>query len=277
MTFTTKYVNSKVFQTNEPCYIEKDVNGNLYILTKTGVIVKSSPLLDTTAEVVSTNIILDIGEYCNKIKISYNDSNIVYVSTTKNVYKLFLNKLQNKIGKFIWGNTTISSVSSLSFSSIITDNNYDYIMIYDTNRFMLFQEQNDLTSTLQKNHFSIYNESNILLQKDYVNNITFNRMLYKLLYNHDIFVSFIQSKLSYNYTNYDLLLDSVSVLSVDDVSNIRKEKTLDYFVGVNENISPQVVNRVFKKILDYQHTILSIIEPTIINTKYSTTQVIPFN
>ncbi len=99
----------------------------------------------------------------------------------------------------------------------------------------------------------------------------------KLIHNHDLFVSFLQSKLSYKYINYDLLLDSVSILSVKDLISLKKVKTLDYFVRVNENVTPQVINRVFLKLLDYQKTILLGINPNIVNTKYSTTQAITFN
>jgi hypothetical protein len=273
MIFITKYSNKKTFQTNIPCYIEKDINDNLYILTNTGLILKTTLLLDSTVESINTDIVLDVGEFCKKIKISYNNSNIAYISTNKNVYKLFLDRLQNKVGKFIWGTT----ITDLSLSNIATDDNYDYIIVYDNNRYLLFKETNNLISTLEKNYFKIYIDSDILLKDEYFNNITFNRMLYKLLYNHDLFVSFLQSKLAYKYTNYELLLDNLSVLSIGDVTSLKKEKTLDYFVGVNENVSPQVINRVFLKLLDYQKTILLGIKPNILNTKYPTTQAVSFN
>jgi hypothetical protein len=266
-------VIKKIFELNEPCYIEKDINDNLFILTKTGVMFKTTLLLDSTLERINTDIVLDAGEFCKKIKISYNNSNIVYISTNKNVYKLFLNRLQNKIGKFIWSNP----VSNLSLSNIATDEDYDYIIIYDSNKYSLYKENNNLISTLEKNYFKVYLESDIMFKDEYFNNITFNRMLYKLIYNHDLFVSFLQSKLSYKYINYDLLLDSVSILSVEDMISLKKVKTLDYFVGVNEHVTPQVINRVFLKLLDYQKTILLGINPNIINTRYTTTQAVTFN
>ena len=273
MVFITRYGNKKIFELNEPCYIEKDINDNLYILTKTGLMFKTTLLLDSTLERINTDIVLDAGEFCKKIKISYNNSNIVYISTNKNVYKLFLNRLQNKIGKFIWSNP----VSNLSLSNIAIDDDYDYIVIYDSNKYSLYKENNNLISTLEKNYFKVYLESDIIFKDEYFNNITFNRMLYKLIYNHDLFVSFLQSKLSYKYINYDLLLDSVSILSVEDMISLKKVKTLDYFVGVNEHVTPQVINRVFLKLLDYQKTILLGINPNIINTRYTTTQAVTFN
>lgn len=271
-----KYTNKKIFQSNIPCSIEVDQNDNLLILTSTGLLltIKSDLLGKTTKN--TFNITLDINESYKTLKLSLNNSNILYVCTNKNVYKIFADAKESNIGNFKWSNTTISSVTNLSFANIFTDYNFDNILIYDNNKFMLFRESNVPLSNLEKDYFKIYRTNEVLLNSDYFNNITFNNAIYKLMYNHKILVSYLQSRFSYTYVNRQLLLDNLSVLSPSVLSGAKNTITPNFYVGVNENITPQVFNRVIKNILSYQENILTLVTPHITNTKYSTAEVISF-
>ena len=277
LTYIRKYSNKKFFSNNAPVSMGIDnTSGILYVLTNLGEILKIDKSLLGDINIVSLGIDLTTNESFSHISFSKNNSNIVYISTNMNMYKLFVDRLPLLVGKFIWVNTNISNVTNLQFDILDTTENYDYIVIYINNRFLLFKESNNLINTLENVSYKIHNSGDILLSDEYFNNITFNSAITKLLHNHDILVSYLQSRYVYTYNNKHLTLSSVSILGESTLSALNVVKDYDYFAGVNESVSPQVFNRIIGKIIDYQHTIAGTLQPLITNTKNPITQVVKF-
>lgn len=90
----------KNFKNDIPADITYDIiNDCYYVLTTSAEIVKFNKEFYVDSH-INTNIDLTSGEYGNKIYISYNNSNVVYILTNKNVYKKFITKFDSNIGGF---------------------------------------------------------------------------------------------------------------------------------------------------------------------------------
>ena len=277
LTYLRKYTNKKLFTDDAPISMDVDVaNAMLYILTSKGNILKVSTTLLGNAEVINLEISLSVGESFNRIIFSKNNSNVVYISTSNNVYKLFVDRMPQLVGKFIWSNCNLGSVTNLQIDLLESTENYDYIVIYANNRFLIFKESNNFINVLESTGFKIHTKNDIFVKDEYFNNNTLNSAITKILHNHDLLVSFLQSKFVYTYANERLVLTNTSVLNGDDVIPLSNMNSYNNFVGVNELVCPQVLNRVLSSIIDYQVSISTVILPSITNMKHTQTQIITF-
>ena len=138
---------------------------------------------------------------------------------------------------------------------------------------MRFSEDNNLLTCLESTDFKIFDKNDILLNDQYFNNITLNKSFKKLLFNHDNLTTYIQSQFTYLYnTNKDLIYDSNLVLG----ENINISRDYNFFVGVNEVVTPQAFNRCIQELYSYQKTILDTLKKQIKNLKYPYTEVVTF-
>ena len=138
---------------------------------------------------------------------------------------------------------------------------------------MRFNEPNNLLNVLEDANFKIYDRKDVVVKEQYFNNITFNKSLQKLLYNHDNLASNIQFQFNVAYGTERLLaLTGISSLS----ASVVQEPTYDNFVGVNEVLTPQVFNRCIEKIYTYQLSIMKHLQFNVTNLKYPYSEIVLF-
>jgi len=288
---------SKEIKDNEPVsFTINTVDKNLYVLLSNYKILK----IPTDFKQEITTITLDNTffpiESPKKIFFSKNNSNIYYIMTTYNLYKYFNVGSNVPIGKFNWAKTNVPSLTSdgllrpddiLSDAAILEENNnYDSLFILEKNvpqheysglinatgidKILRCNEANGRIKLLENELFRSFDLNDILVKDQYFNSLTLNKSFKKLIFNMDIFSSYLQSKFLLEYNQFDDLKSTgKTTLTATPVF----AKDYNMFAGPNEVITPQVLNRCTKKIIDYQEYLLSVLQGQLINQKYTKTEV----
>ena len=234
------------------------------------------------------------GEVPVRIVFSKNVSNVYYIATRKNVYKYYLNKGRfGSLGDYDWtilerGGTsdTTGTITFTGDDTFITDmkilsenETYDSIFIYSkqymrtsasvitgaNDRILRFTDSNTLNSLLNNNTFKSFTYEDIKLQDEFFNNISYNKAVKKLIFNLDNYAENLTGNFKFTYDSgqFARYTDTVTLSSP-----FLKPISYDYFVGVNETVTPQTFNRTIDNILKYQEAILSQITSEASNTKF---------
>ena len=171
----------------------------------------------------------------------FNGDIIIHIGTLYN---------QNKIDTFCKRNQcTFYQIPQYEKSSMIK-----------CSGFFIYNETTSWLSSLTRLDFPAYTSDEIedIASTEYVNNLTFNKMVYKVVYNLINLKNHIIGKFwgAYNLDNI-MVYDQ---LEYDDFfQQLRINKDDDLFVHDNEPMSI-MINRIFEKIYDLQETILSHME-----------------
>ena len=267
------------FKTNVPVDIMYDeINDYYYILTENGLLIKynSDFYLE---ENIQSGIYLDPDERCIKIYQSYNNSNIAYVLTNRNVYKKFITKLDKNIGSFLfnaynivkdqrdfwnynyneWQNDRRTwytaaendinyykiSVKCLSFFP--NSNNYDDIFVVINSRILRCREDINYYTLFTNNSyrndfdvdFDIYTKDDCFIKNEYVQALTYNKSLYKLDFSINVFYEKIAFRPVSEYNSYKNLV-------IKNFEYVDIKSTYDYGLKIydNEIVDLNVVNRI---------------------------------
>jgi len=230
------------------------VTGVLFIVFDDFTILEIDSLFRSTA-ILHTP---DVGQLSpgtpTRILFSQNDSNIYYIITDTNVFKfLVYSGTDELIGTFNFTDlpgVNFTGTRKIFDAKILAENenrdslfilNKDTVKVGDEyrgrDRLMRFNEPNNLLNVLEDANFKIYDRKDVVVKEQYFNNITFNKSLQKLLYNHDNLASNIQFQFNVAYGTERLLaLTGISSLS----ASVVQEPTYDNFVGVNEVLTPSI-------------------------------------
>ena len=266
------------------------VTGVLFIVFDDFTILEIDSLFRSTA-ILHTP---DVGQLSpgtpTRILFSQNDSNIYYIITDTNVFKfLVYSGTDELIGTFNFTDlpgVNFTGTRKIFDAKILAENenrdslfilNKDTVKVGDEyrgrDRLMRFDEPNNLLNVLEDANFKIYDRKDVVVKEQYFNNITFNKSLQKLLYNHDNLASNIQFQFNVAYGTEKLLaLTGISSLS----ASVVQEPTYDNFVGVNEVLTPQVFNRCIEKIYTYQLSIMKHLQFNVTNLKYPYSEIVLF-
>jgi len=266
------------------------VTGVLFIVFDDFTILEIDSLFRSTA-ILHTP---DVGQLSpgtpTRILFSQNDSNIYYIITDTNVFKfLVYSGTDELIGTFNFTDlpgVNFTGTRKMFDAKILAENenrdslfilNKDTVKVGDEyrgrDRLMRFNEPNNLLNVLEDANFKIYDRKDVVVKEQYFNNITFNKSLQKLLYNHDNLASNIQFQFNVAYGTEKLLaLTGISSLS----ASVVQEPTYDNFVGVNEVLTPQVFNRCIEKIYTYQLSIMKHLQFNVTNLKYPYSEIVLF-
>ena len=226
-----------------------------------------------------------------RILFSQNDSNIYYIITDTNIFKFMVYDGSDELV----GSFNFTDLPNIGFDTtdrrifdakILAENeNRDSLFIFNKDtvkvggtyrgrdRLMRFNEPNNLINLLEDTNFKIYDREDILVKEQYFNNITFNKSLQKLLYNHDNLAANLQFQ-------FNLAYSTEKILTLTDISSISgavvQESTYDNFVGANEILTPQVFNRCIERLYNYQLSIMKRQEFNVTNLKYPYSEIVLF-
>lgn len=242
---------------------------DVYILSENGIILQ----YDVDGFLIGTHTLLDsiaTDEKFKKIAHSRIDDNIVYVLTDKTLFKKFKSKLTKSIGAFRLESKNINN-GRLSFIDVMdTDNvEYDYVFMGGENVFtnvdsdvgaiFKFDEKTNF-KTISRDSYKtdIFTLSAISVNNtEYVTSWTINKSIHKLVYNHLIFRDSIFGKYIGKYDGFgrseyvdvDYLLDT-------DKNLFGFITGTDQFIGINEVVLSQTLNRTLEQIFDLQADML---------------------
>lgn len=168
----------------------------------------------------------------------------------------------------------IPNIKCMSFVPIDEQEDTIYIVV---NSRILYCKDNILYNSLMSNNnsstlnyypdFQIYSLDDIYInEKEYVQSLTYNKSLYKLVYSLNLLASKIIFKPIMQYDNYTNILIKEFKYIENELLDNKNIKIYD-----NENVDYMVVNRIFEKIYNFQYMLLQNIQSKILNTKKSLT------
>ena len=214
--------------------------------------------------------------------------------TTVNLYKYFIVGANIPIGIFNWVKTNVSTLTSDGLTqpddelwdAVILDENNDYDSLFILNKkiagrnlvtgdyngvdkILRCNEANSRIKLLENELFRTFDLNDILVNDQYFNSLTLNKSFKKLIFNLDILSSYIQSKFLLEYNQFDDLR-STGKTALTATPIFAKE--YDMFIGANEVLIPQVLNRCVNRIIKYQEYLLSILQGKLVNEKYTKTE-----
>jgi hypothetical protein len=299
--FKIEYSNSNFFKENE--FISMTLNKNfdlLYILTKTYkiIVLNANNFNEVDRYEISSNPfefnipLIAKFELPRKIIFSENDSNIYYLQTTKNVYKYFVNSQSKNIEKFTidiqfdsvmlwntiftkfsayevaWDDLPDFDVFTLASNGLIVIGNEnidsDKLILWSNRRVFSFTEDSNLITLLNTQRPNFYKKSEIFLNDEYFNNITFNSTLYRHLFNLNLLGSNLNKKLLAKFDTLEtdgyLRFDEFLEMSKEDKINLDIADQKQFFVGVNETLNGNTLNRVMTNIYKYQGKVIEAVK-----------------
>lgn len=126
------------------------------------------------------------------------------------------------------------------------------------------QERVTNRSCLTQHNFSLYDIStnNVgVSTREYTSDLVYNKLIYKMLRNHDEFINRLHYRLTANYSpTGELVYVNQKYLQEHEHRSLQYDHNVrDYFVGINEYFSTGVINRVIKNIYDLQLKILKLL------------------
>ena len=263
-------------------------NDNVYILNTAGGIFRYD---DQGALVTNYYLddILDTNETFTKLRFSKIDDDILYVLTTNNVYKKFKTKLSKSIGAFRLSDSLIAN-ETLSFIDTMkstTSTTYEYVFVGGEStsasvyspigKIFKFDEQLKYRTIIYDSYkTSIFALSSVNVGGDeFVTSWTINKSLYKLLYNHMLFRDNTHSKYTGTYDSVGRpQYTQISYITDSDTNLFDYTTTLDNFVGINEPVYAEPINRCLKNVYELQGKLLDMCKEKYTNKYPYPTQVV---
>ena len=131
-------------------------------------------------------------------------------------------------------------------------------------RVFSFTEDNNYISLLNTNQPNFYKKSEIFFDDEYFNNITFNSTIYRHLFNLNLFASNLNKKLLAEFdtlqTDGYLRFREFLELDYSDKESLNLNDQKQYFVGVNETLNGNSLNRVISNLYEYQNKLIEVVK-----------------
>ena len=234
-----------------------------------------------------------------KIVNSKSSKNILYISNNRNIFKFYKTNLNLPItvldfsaAKFSSGGTTEGEKANanmiLSFDSTLHQD-ADYLAV-TTTPFSAHEGDGNPLSAVKYPTFTyifgdqdkptkLYNESFytnyfslsdiLVLPQEVVSNITFNKTTQKLIYNHfSLFENLNKKVYSYfNITDGTLIVPTLCTVNYKGFDKPSKFTIDDnFYIGVNEPILTDVINRPLELLYDQQVQLFDLIKEESLNS-----------
>jgi len=254
-----------------PIDIGIDYTGRSYILTNDNFIFRYSNNFQSK-EKFDLNIFKLENESFNKIVFSKNNTNVFYLASNRNIYKRFVSDPNDNIGKYLLylfkydvPNEIITAFGSTS--AIGCDKNLVFTKFGNTGKFGLFYDNLNLYDILAVRNFDVYNYDELVINKDeYLQNWIFNKTISKIIINHMRLRDQIIGKfLAVKDNRGNPIFRGSRYLLPFELNSIYFEQDLSFYIGANEIVSNNIINRAFNKIFDIQSLLLNVLKPD--NTK----------
>jgi len=254
-----------------PLDIGSDYNGKIYIITRDNTLLIYDNDFNSKS-VYNLNKIKENNEIFSKIVFSKQDNNIFYIVTNKNIYKKLTTSPDSTIGKYLLYlyNYNIPSEIISSFSSAYADNgdkNIIFSYANNTGKLGLFLDNLNLYDVLAVRDFDIYTFEDMQFNNDeYLQNWVINKNISKLLVNLMRFRDQIIGKFiaSQDYKT-NVVFKGTRYLLPQELESIFFEQDITFYIGANELVTNNIVNRALYKLFNIQNSILNILQSQVEN------------
>lgn len=237
------------------------------------------------------------GETYEQIRFSRKNPNIVYVLTSRSLFKKFKSKMHKSIGAFrlkdkgLQGAGTSSAGSNteqtLTFVDVMltTNTEYDFVFVgansdhtwtsgthsgttATVGKVFKFDEAvNYKTLIYDKYNVDVFSLSAVNVNgKEFVTSWVFNKSMHKMIYNHLLFRDNVFFKFEGKFDDIGRIQLTNTRHLYDTDHNLHNfVPDLNYFIGINEPMYAETVNRPLKSIYDLQASLLKMCEESITN------------
>ena len=240
---------------------------NIFVLTVSGNIIEYDTdfKLIKNHEPVYGDYIGDSDIY-TRIKRSGNNDNTFYVATTGAVMKKYKSKPDRNVSKYT------TSGGDFSFISIVPSylGTYDEILIGDrqnNGRMYRFLDKpnfrNAFSDTYQTEIFEL--SALKIDPNENVNHFVYNKAFSKLLYNHFVLKEGYKSKFSGRYDSEGLKFNILRYPLDEEFASTDYATSKSNYIGMNEIILSETVNRPIKQLHDLQELMLDSIKEKRVN------------
>lgn len=231
-----------------------------------------------------------------RIAFSEQDSNVFYALTNGTVYKKFFSKPEKTFAifsrdefypddNFVWDLVdktwdTVEYIWNLyavfKFNLTVQDiaiipdeSNHDNMFLLGPSCIYKMKERTDYESVLRDQNLKYYNYSKIELnKKEYNQALTYNKELYKLFSNIIQFKNNLVGRFFFEFDKYgDLIIRDFAYFKDEEINTLSIDLKYDSFVNDNELVQPNVINRMLKKIYDFQLKVIELTNVKILNLK----------
>jgi len=253
---------------------------------------------------------IEEGETFEQIKFSRKNPDVVYVMTSKSLFKKFKTKMHKSIGAFrlkeknLQGAGTSSAGTNteqtMTFVDVLMTENTDYDYVFlGTNsdhtwtyseslgdhsgttatigKIFKFDEQVNYKTLIYDAHKSdLYPLSAVNVNsKEFVTSWVLNKAIHKMIYNHLLFRDNIFFKYEGAYDEIGRIQLSETRHIFDTDYNLFDYTTdLNFFIGINEPVFAGTVNRPLEKVYELQKKLIEMCTESITNKFPYATQVI---
>jgi hypothetical protein len=225
----------------------------------------------------------------NRMSISEQDSNVFYVITDNTVYKKFFSRPEKTFAVFerdslypedtfvwtlidanwdelddskIWNYAEFFNLTVKTKDICINSNsgNKDDVYLLASGLISHLRERTDYISVLRNENLNYYNYERIKFEKnEYNQSFVFNKEFYKLFSNIIELKNFLKGRFYAEFNNYGDVVYKDYIYLIDEQMNLLNiEMDYNSFVNDNEKVEPNVLNRLFTKIYDFQIILLEL-------------------
>jgi hypothetical protein len=225
----------------------------------------------------------------NRMSISEQDSNVFYVVTDNTVFKKFFSRPEKTFAVFdreylypedtfiwdlidknwdelddskIWNYAEFFNFSVKTKDIYINANseNKDDVYLLASGLITHLRERTDYISVLRNENLNYYNYERIKFEKDeYNQSFVFNKEFYKLFSNIIQLKNSLKGRFYAEFNNYGDVVYKDYIYLIDEQMNLLNiEMDYNSFVNDNEKVEPNVLNRIFTKIYEFQIILLQL-------------------
>jgi hypothetical protein len=234
----------------------------------------------------------------NRMAISKQDSNVFYVITNNSVFKKFFSKPEKTFAVFnrekfypddlfIWSMIdrnweSLADFETWNYAEFFTINltTHDiYIAASSQNKDDLYfmgdtyishlNERTDYLSLLKQDNIPYYNFERIRFENvEYNQGLVINKEIYKIYQNIIQFKNNLKGKFYAEFDKFgDLLYKDYIHFIDEEINTLEIEIEYNSFVNDNELVQPNVINRLFKKIYNFQINLMNLTNVKLKNFK----------
>lgn len=240
----------------------------------------------------------DTDKKFNRIAFSEQDSNVFYAITNNTIFKKFVSKPEKTFAvfnreefypedSFIWDlidrnwneleefetwNYSEFFIEGIKTNDIFispSNKNKDDLYLLGKSCVVHFNEKTNYISLLRDELLNYYNFESIKFEKNEYNQaLVFNKEIYKLFSNILQLKNNLKGKFYAEFNNYgDIVYKDYIYLSDEEMNELTLDLEFNSFVNDNELVEPNVINRLFKKIYNFQLKILQLSDVKLKNIK----------
>ena len=233
----------------------------------------------------------------NRMEVSKQDSNIFYLTTNSTIYKKFFSKPEKSFAvfdrdkffpedAFLWDNTDLNwedigdrfwnfselYAADFSFKDIFildSNQNKEDLYILGNNFISHLNEYNKYVSVLRETNIPYYNYNGIKFENiEYNQSFVLNKEFFKLFQNIIQFKNNLKGRFYAEFNKFgDLTYKDYIYLTDEEINTLDIDLEYNSFINDNELVEPNVINRLFNKVYDFESKLLSISEARLKNLK----------